>query len=123
MRCLRINTDKTSQKVTKYPRRQERGKKSYETHMKRIKGKILEELSTPSPTDKPIPSTPSPTGNSTPSTSSSTNTYAYGVDILAVFAVGVCVFFAYSNSQAANNKQVNKKRQKQQQQSKRRRMI
>ena len=34
--------DKTSQKVTKDPKRQERGKKSHETYMKRLKEKILE---------------------------------------------------------------------------------
>ena len=83
--CLKINVDKTSQKFTKDPRRQERGKNSYETHMKRIKEKILEELptpssmdrstpSTPSSTDKPTPSTPSFTVKSAPSRSSSINT-------------------------------------------------
>ena len=35
--------DKTSQKVTKDPKRQERGKKSHETYMKRLKEKILED--------------------------------------------------------------------------------
>ena len=48
-----------------------------------------------------------------PSTSSSTavsnDTYIYGVGILAVLAMGVCVFFAYNTSQTANKKQVNEK--------------
>ena len=35
--------DKTSQKVTKDPKRQERGKKSHEAYMKRLKEKILED--------------------------------------------------------------------------------
>ena len=35
--------DKTSQKVTKDPKRQERGKKSHETYMKKLKEKILED--------------------------------------------------------------------------------
>ena len=74
--------DKTLQKVvTKDPKRQERGKKSHKTYMKRLKEKILEDNqlstpslignstpSTPSPTDRPTPSTSSSTGNSTPST-------------------------------------------------------
>ena len=34
--------DKTSEKVTKDPKRQERGKKSHETYMKWVKEKILE---------------------------------------------------------------------------------
>ena len=65
--------DKTSQKVTKDPKRQEIGKKSQETYMKRLKEKRLEDnqLPTPSPTDKPTPSTSSSTGDSTPSTPSS----------------------------------------------------
>ena len=116
---LKINMDKTSQKVTKDPRIQERGKKSYETYMNKIKEKILEELSIPSSTGNSMsstsistgnstPSTPHPpalssltsnstpstsisTGNSTPSTSSSTNAYVYGIGILAVLAIGVCV--------------------------------
>ena len=35
--------DKTSQKVTKDPKRQERGKRSQETYMKRLREKILED--------------------------------------------------------------------------------
>ena len=37
------------------------------------------------------------------------NTYIYGVGILAVLASGVCVLFAYNTSQAANKKQFNEK--------------
>ena len=33
--------DKTSEKVTKNPKRQKRGKKSHETYMKRVDEKIL----------------------------------------------------------------------------------
>ena len=123
---LEINKDKTSQKVTKDPKRQERGKKSHETYMKRLKEKILEDNqpptpipmdrptpSTPSPTDRPTPSTSSSSGDPTPSTSSHTtrsnDTYVYGVGIRAVLPIGVCVFFAY-NSQAKNKKQSNEKK-------------
>ena len=35
--------DKTSEKVTKDSKRQERGKKSHDTYIKRLKEKILEE--------------------------------------------------------------------------------
>ena len=101
---------KISQKVTKDPMRQERDKKSYETHMKRIIEKLLEELSTLSPTDRSTPSTPSSTEKPTLSTPSSMDKpapsissytdnsmpslYAYG--ILAVLAIGVCIFFSYN---------------------------
>ena len=56
--------DKASKKVTKDPKRQERGRKSHKTNMKRLKEKILEDnqLTTLSPTDRP---TPSSTGDST----------------------------------------------------------
>ena len=59
--------------------------------MNKIKEKILEELSIPSSTGNSTPSTSISTGNSTPSTSSSTNAYVYGIGILAVLAIGVCV--------------------------------
>ena len=108
--------EKTSQEVTKDPKRQEQGKKSHTTYMKRLKEKILEEdnhLPTSPPTDRPTPSTSSSTGNSTPSTPShaerSNDTYVYGVGILAVLAIGVCVFFAYNTSQAENKRLINKK--------------
>ena len=91
--------DKTSKKVTKDPKRQERGKKSHETYMKRLKEKILED------NQLPKPSTSSSTGAlmpSTPSHTTTTNdTYVYGVGMLAVLAIGVCVFFVY---QAKNKK-------------------
>ena len=35
--------------------------------------------------------------------------YVYGVGILAVFATGVCVFFAYNTFQPKNKKQANEK--------------
>ena len=37
------------------------------------------------------------------------DTYAYGVGILAVLAIGVCVFFAYNTFQPKNKKQANEK--------------
>ena len=102
---LKINMDKTSQKVTKDPKRQERGKKSHETYMKRLKEKILEDNQMPTPstsssTCDPTPSTSSSTDDPTPSMPShatkSNDTYVYGVGMLAVLAIGVCVFFAYN---------------------------
>ena len=105
--------DKTSKKVTKDPKRQERGKKSHETYMKRLKEEILEDNQMPTPsisssTSDPTRSTSSSTRDPTPSTPSNTtrsnDTYVYGVGMLAVLAIGVCVFFVY---QAKNKKQDN----------------
>ena len=79
---------KTSEKVTKDPKRQERGEKSRETYMKRLKEKILNDKQ--------------------PSTSSSivgpSDTYIYGVGMLAVLVIGDCLFFVYNASHAANKK-------------------
>ena len=59
------------------------------------------------------PSTPSSTGNPTPSTSfhavRPNNSYVYGIGILAVFAIGVCVFFAFNTFQPKNKKLINGK--------------
>ena len=43
------------------------------------------------------------------STVQSNDTYAYGVVVLVVLAVGVCLFFAYNASQAKKKKPVNEK--------------
>ena len=122
--------DKTSEKAKKDPKRQERGKKSHETYMKRLKEKILEDNQLPT-MDRSTPSAPSSTpptfsftSDLTPSTPSlttrSNDTYVYGVGMLAVLAIGACVFFAYNASQAKNKKLIN---EKQDQQPKRRHML
>ena len=43
------------------------------------------------------------------STTRPNDTYVYGVGILAVLAIGVCVFFAYNTFQPKNKKLVNEK--------------
>ena len=48
------------------------------------------------------------TASSTTSTTAS-DTYVHGTDILAVLAIGLCVFFAHNNSQAVNKTKVNEK--------------
>ena len=40
----------------------------------------------------------------------SNRAYVYGVGIIAVLVIGVCVFFAYNTSQAKNKKQANEKK-------------
>ena len=48
-----------------------------------------------------------------PATSNATtrlnDTYVYGVGMLAVLAIGVCVFFAYNTFQSKNKKLINEK--------------
>ena len=107
--------DKTSQKVIKDPRMVEQGKKLYEMLMKRIKEAILEDNqlptpSTSSPTCDPTPSTSSPTCDATPSHAIRSNTYVYGVGLLAVLVNGVCVFVACNTPESKNKKQANKKK-------------
>ena len=46
-------------------------------------------------------------------TTRSNDTYVYGVGILAVLAIGVCVFFAYDTFQPKNKKIVNEKQDQQ----------
>ena len=50
----------------------------------------------------------------------SNGTYIYGVGIIAVLAIGVCVFFAYNTFQPKNKKLIN---EKQEQPPKRRHML
>ena len=93
--------------------------------MKKLKEKILKDnqLSAPSFTCDSTPSAPSSTCDPTPSASSSTcdptpskpsnttrsnDTYVYGVGMLAVLAIGVCISFVYNTSQASK-KLVNEK--------------
>ena len=108
--------DKTSQKVTKDPKKAEQGKKSYETRMKRLKEQILEEYqrTTSCSACDLTPSTSSSICDPTLSTSShatrSNDTYVYGVYMLAVLAIVFVYFFAYNTSQAKNKKLVNEKK-------------
>ena len=90
--------------------------------MEKLKEKILEDnqdKSTPSDTSRtgdPMPSVSSSTGDPMPSTllntTRSNDTYVYGVGMLAVLAIGVCVFFAYNTFQP-KNKPVNEKQDQQ----------
>ena len=67
--------------------------------------------STTSTATTPATSTTSSATTFATSTTSTANprsndSYVYGVGILAVLAIDVCVFFVYNTSQAANEKQV-----------------
>ena len=61
------------------------------------------------------------------STEQSNDTYVYGLGMLAVLAIGVCVFFTYNNfsknKKQANDRLVAQHEQKQDQPPKRRHML
>ena len=128
---LKINMDQTQEKVTKEkdPKCVEAARKGREKYMNKLKESILNDLKKGSgDTTNASNETTSATNNVSNETTSVTNsattrsndTYVYGVGILAVLAIGVCVFFAYNASQAKNKKPVNGK---QDQQPKRRPML
>ena len=105
--------DKTPQKVTKEPKRVEAARKGRENYMNKLKESILNESEkgsgdtsnasneTTGTTNTAI--TPANSTNNTATTRSS-DTYVYGIGILAVLAIAVCVFFTYNASKAAENK-------------------
>ena len=105
--------DKKSEKITKDPKRVEAGRKGRENYMNKYKESILNDAKkgsgdttnisneTTSPTTNTSNETPNATNEtaSAKTTTRSNNTYVYGVGILAVFAIGVCVFFAHNTFQ------------------------
>ena len=106
--------DKTSKKVTKDPKRIDAARKGREKYMNKLKESILNDAKkgggdTTNPSNETTSTTntattPSTSTNNNTTTTRSSDTYVYGVDILAVLAIGVCVFFTY---QANNKKQAN----------------
>ena len=134
-----------SQKVTKDkdPKRVDPGRKGRANFMKKMKEDILNDVKkgggdttnssneitspTKNPGNEPTSSTTNssnkttrPTNNSSNRTARSNNTYIHGVGIVAVLAIGVCVFFAYNTFQPKNKKQAN---EKEDQRPKRRHML
>ena len=123
-----------SQKVTKDkdPKRVDPGRKGRENFMKKMKEDILNDVKKgggdttnssneiTSPTKNPGNEPTSSTTNSSNKTTRSNNTYIHGVGIVAVLAIGVCVFFAYNTFQPKNKKQAN---EKEDQRPKRRHML
>ena len=105
--------DKTPEKVTKDPKRVEAARKGREKYMNKLKESILNDVKKGSrDTNNSSNETTSATSNSSNDITSITNTtttrsndtYVYGVGILAVVAIGVCVFFTYSTCQTKNKK-------------------
>ena len=90
--------DKTPKQLTNYPKRQEIGKKSRNTYMRKLKEEIHitdNQLSTSSSTNNSTPSTSFPTDNST---TRSIDVYVYGVGAALVLAVAACVLLLNKKS-------------------------
>ena len=100
--------DKTPEKVPKDPKRVEAARKSREKYMNKLKESILNDAKkggdTTITSNETTGATTTASNESTISVNNtitirSNDTYAYGVGILAVHAIGVCVFFGYNTFQ------------------------
>ena len=115
--------DKTLEKITKDPKRVETARKGREKYMNKCKEIILNDAkkgSGDTTNANNETTTPATSTNNTTTTTRLNDIYIHGVGMLAVLAIGVCIFFEYNTSQAKNKKPVNKK---QDQPSKRRHML
>ena len=110
--CLyfKINLNKTSRKVTKDPKRVEAAHKGRENYMNKLKENILNDAKqgggdTSNASNETTSATNTATASASSTTSTATkrssDTYVYGIGILAVLAIGVCIFFT-------NNKKTGK---------------
>ena len=122
--------DKTSEKVTKDPKCVEAVQKGREKYMNKLKESIVNDVKKGG---RDATNASNETINGSNETTSATNTvttpattagsndiYIYGVRMLMVLAIGVCVFFAYNTFQPKDKKLVN---EKQDQPPKRRHML
>ena len=75
--------------VTKNPKNVERGKKAYETHLQKMKDKILNGTPTSSTTDTPT-DTPDNTPGNTPTTPSATSIF---IAVAVIALVGGAYFY------------------------------
>ena len=107
--------DKTSEKVTNDPKPVEAACRGKEKYMNKLKESILNDAkkgsrdtsnATNETTSSGITATIPATSNATTRLN---DAYVYGVGMLAVLAIGVCVFFAYNTFQSKNKKLINEK--------------
>ena len=127
--------DITSKKVTKDPKGVDAARKGREKYMNKLKKSILNDAkkggrdttNTSNETNNASNETTSATNTATTHANStrSNGTYAYDVGMLAVLAIGVCVFFTYQvkNKKQANDRSTAQHEQKQYQPPKRRHML
>ena len=96
--------DKTSEKFTKDPNGVKGARKGREKYMNKLKKSILNDVKKGNGDTTNARDETTNAINETTSTRSN-DTYVYGVGMLAVLAIGVCVFFACNTSQVENKKQ------------------
>ena len=110
--------EKTPQKVTKNQRHVEAAHKGRKNYMNKLKESILNDAKKGSENTSNTSNETTSATNTTMTSDTSTNstattrssdTYAYGVGILAVLAIGACVFFAYNTFQPKDKKLLNEK--------------
>ena len=111
--------DKTSEKITKDPKRVEAGRKGRENYMNKYKDSILNDakkgggdttnISNETTNANNTATTPATSTDNTTTTTRSNGAYVYSVGILAVLAMDVCVFFPYNTFQPKNKNLVNEK--------------
>ena len=87
---LKINMEKTPEKVTKDPKRVEVACKGREKYMNKLKESIVNDVKKGS-RDTTIASNETKSVNNT-TTTRSNDTYVYGIAILSVLAIGVVYF-------------------------------
>ena len=87
---LKINMEKTPEKVTKDPKRVEVASKGREKYMNKLKESIVNDVKKGS-RDTTIASNETNSVNNT-TTTRSNDTYVYGIAILSVLAIGVVYF-------------------------------
>ena len=112
---LEINIDKTPKKVKrqKDPKRVEAAHKGREKYVNKLKESILNDVEkgsgdTTNASNEATSANNNASNENASATARSNHTYIYGVGILAVLAIGVCVFFAY-NTFSKNKKIINEK--------------
>ena len=98
---------KTSQKVTKDPKRVEATRKGRENCMNKLKESLLNDVKKGRDTSNASNETSNVTNTATTPVNSTTNTstsetYIYSVGILPALAIGICIIFANNTSQAGN---------------------
>ena len=107
--------EKASKKVTKNPKRVDAARKGREIYMNKFRESILNDAKkgggyTTNASNETINASNETTSaintSTTPATTTRSNdTYVYGVRMLIVLAIGVCVFFTYCQAKNKNTRQ------------------
>ena len=107
--------DKASEKVTKNPKRVEAARRGRKKYMNKLKESILNDAKkgggdTTNASSETTSATNTTTNPAVSTTTRPNDKYVYGVGMLPVLAIVVCVFFAYNIFQPKKKKQANEKK-------------